>query len=1110
MAASKKSKPGKKSAVEDKRAIAIREAVDGLAKDDVATQVAAVHVALAALAEPQRADAAAAILAETKKGHAVARAYLLTVIDPVGGAAGADTLVKHCATMARGRRAMRAAFVAVCHLATDHAALDAALANFARSELDDPDLLAASVESAERRGDRVGAAAIRARLDVAQRLRPLVADLRGDAPSRARAKLQLADLSADERRHVHMRVLCEPAAVDEEHAAAAAIALIDDPDATAMALSAAMVDMRYRGKNAVVEAWQARVAAGDDVVIRRLIELFDVTAQWANDAAFFEPYIHALYPGSARDDVFGLVTRTLDGEHLAAREAIFEEWLREGEGRRQFTEAQIDVLIRRAAAVAATGDKTDDARAAGRALFYCDHPGARGALIDAMRAAPPPQQGDKLRWNIYYGLSHIDHPDVAPFLVERAFVERHEYWALREALEARIDDDAHRVALATFEARRDDPDAAHAVTFYIEAFLHDAPAPARIVALARLVRGWPNPSPEKDRRRLRHLFAHATLAALEIKANDDARAFLARVRELPAPGWSDFVEIDREQKTEDPLADKVTKKRIADLESGALDRAADEFRAQADAARRAGSPIPADDDRLESLAGCTIASRLLTDEKRHVVWFFDTAGAFHTYDGYGVVPADFDVETALGDNMASFLAGRDVIDDRALMIGDKGARVREVYRLGDRILIADGSGLDMWKQVPVTLVGLAFPEVGTDEAGGRRSSSPGDHDAARAAFVALVANPPDGTHAADPWYVDGAGAVRRKYYTPLESGGYNGDGDAMLAIVGGTITGTMDSGVAEIVREHATRDDAIAALQTWEGKLLARRGGTVTKIWIDRESTQREDTVLASFFEERYRDDQRDAAWHLRGVAEIWDAVVAANLAGVMPDAAVDVGPPATDAEIAAYQASVPAPLPAVLVALWRDVGGGGFSTRDGAYRLLPPVEIVARRDALRADLRTFITTHMKKKDQRAWLDRVDTIDVIATRDEAPLILFDTAQKDPDGRCFITAGSDWWDGALGWHISEDIVASLKRAIEVRIPDVFRLRLGQRASADARRVRMQKGDKFWDGVVDGAELVTRHGSIGTAGKASVKKLASPAAAAAALDKAIGERRAKGFE
>jgi hypothetical protein len=504
--------------------------------------------------------------------------------------------------------------------------------------------------------------------------------------------------------------------------------------------------------------------------------------------------------------------------------------------------------------------------------------------------------------------------------------------------------------------------------------------------------------------------------------------------------------------------------------------------------------MPADDDRLESLAGCTIASRLLTDAKRHVVWFFDTAGALHVYDGYGVVPKDFEVETSLGDKMAAFVGGDAVIAGRALMIGDKGARMREVYRIGDRLLIADGSGLDMWKQVPVELVGLRFAS-----------------DAATAAaFAALIANPPDGTNAADPWYVDGAGAIRRKYYAPLEGGGYNGDGDAMLAILGGTIDGYMDSGVPEIVREHATRDGAIAALEAWEGQLFARRGGIVTKIWIDRESTSREDTVLASFFEERYRSDGKDAAWHLRGLTEMWDAVVAANLAGLLPDVTVTVGPPATDAEIAAYQASVPAPLPGVLVDLWRGVGGGGFSTKDGAYRVLAPVEIVTRRDALRADLRAFIAAKVKKKDQRAWLDRVDTIDVIATHDEAPLILFDIAQHDPDGRCFITAGSDWWESALGWHISEDINAELKRAIEIRVPDVFRIKLGQRASPDARRVRMLKGDKFWDGVVDGAELVTRHGSVGSAGKATVKKLASSEAAAAALEKAIAERRSKGFE
>jgi hypothetical protein len=78
----------------------------------------------------------------------------------------------------------------------------------------------------------------------------------------------------------------------------------------------------------------------------------------------------------------------------------------------------------------------------------------------------------------------------------------------------------------------------------------------------------------------------------------------------------------------------------------------------------------------------------------------------------------------------------------------------------------------------------------------------------------------------------------------------------------------------------------------------------------------------------------------------------------------------------------------------------------------------------------------------------------------------------------------------------------------RLGDIFRLRLGQRASETTRRTRLVKGDKLFEAIVDGTQLLVR--STGkTLFKPTIKNLASPEAAAKAYDAALADARKKGF-
>jgi len=121
--------------------------------------------------------------------------------------------------------------------------------------------------------------------------------------------------------------------------------------------------------------------------------------------------------------------------------------------------------------------------------------------------------------------------------------------------------------------------------------------------------------------------------------------------------------------------------------------------------------------------------------------------------------------------------------------------------------------------------------------------------------------------------------------------------------------------------------------------------------------------TLAEFLEERWRDDDQSAAWHVGAVGEMWDALTAVGLHKQARDIKVSIGPPAPAREIAAYRALTPAALPEELAEACGTVGEASFSSRDGSYRWLGPAEIMARRDELRARVRKWIRKYHPEID---------------------------------------------------------------------------------------------------------------------------------------------------
>ena len=131
--------------------VAIVRLAEALGLRGEAAQCAGLHVQLRKLSRTGAALAATAVLAHTNSGTPVARAYLTTLATPgIVPVPAADVVAKYCAAIARDRKALRGAFVATWARASDMHLVEAAYKNFARELLDDPGLLAAGSEAAQR------------------------------------------------------------------------------------------------------------------------------------------------------------------------------------------------------------------------------------------------------------------------------------------------------------------------------------------------------------------------------------------------------------------------------------------------------------------------------------------------------------------------------------------------------------------------------------------------------------------------------------------------------------------------------------------------------------------------------------------------------------------------------------------------------------------------------------------------------------------------------------------------------------------------------------------------------------------------------------------------
>lgn len=345
---------------------------------------------------------------------------------------------------------------------------------------------------------------------------------------------------------------------------AAVLALADDPRVTDVTVAAELAALTPARKKQVVAAWVERVAAGEAALVTRLLAMFELAALACKDPDELAPFIEPLREVGGLSEVFSHVEEAFVSDRAAVREAMCTRWLADPRAQRVFDDLQIDKLVRCTVAVAEGDADTADRRAATAALRQVVHPGARDALMDAIRHARS-DDNPELRASLYAGLVANRGRHLVPFLTERLFVERAEYGALVAAFGRVLDDGAQRYVMAALAARAKDPGAIHAATVYADT-LARAKAKPQLVELARAVHAW-QPASNDDARRLRHVLELGLAGALSLGRGDEVRALYARARQLPDSPYSDYHVLARDARTPALLDEPRIRKQLASLDA---------------------------------------------------------------------------------------------------------------------------------------------------------------------------------------------------------------------------------------------------------------------------------------------------------------------------------------------------------------------------------------------------------------------------------------------------------------------------------------------------------------------------------------------------------------
>ncbi len=977
----------------------------GLGAESDLSRLWNVHAALAAVPEEHRAALAELVVGEVPAG--LARDWLGTIAgtDPVATASG---FAAKAATVSSGRSFITDLLTDVAAHLEDDGVLYGALENLIAVRPFAPLFMERGSAIARTHGAKELASAIDERHRFVAIYAEVLNDLRSEAAERLQkiALVALERLEPDEQSAAALWVLTEPNVIPAARRWGR-IAAFADPAVDVVTLAWALNESSGIHDEEEVQLGKRAAAAGP-AAIERASEVLGVAVErgLATAIEHLAPAVPAAFATAAgfAHVLAGIARGGAVGTRICEEVRTFARVLDDAQAAR-LVEALLAVEV-----PGATVTAPIDPHALGRAFFYLQHPGAVSALATALQRP----LSDTALDHVHDCLAHIASEPAQLLLLERIYVEHRlvrdlVFSLTRGAIQAR-----HAELLALLEQRP----SVHAAWIALGAQVNWLHRPKAALEIVERVLAWSG-APDADPSKLAYIYGHGVLAALELHRYALGKRALAALEALPDP-----IAVDPTDPKREPVLDDEARVLADALASGQLDAELASLREQSAAARSASQPIAADDDHLGRLGGCKVATRLHTDEMTGEVWFLDAEGAPAYYDGFDVVPPPFSWLHPTADagtrsnQLARFAAGWHV-DARTFCEGDGG--LREVVRSGQRLLMRIHK-----EDHTLTRQTFAFGFSSVERAS--------------AVFAGIDRSPIEGTRRADPFYVSGkkGGAVIRE----LE-----GKPGVCFWRLGREVhVGTTRHDAAAKV--YDTEAEALAAFDALDAELV-ERGEISWKIELDASKRPLTELPLVQWMEDRTRDEDRDVAWHLEALPAIREALLLAELP--LDTVAVALGDPAPEADLVAYERSLPNPLPEPMRAMWRAHATASWQVGEASQRLLAPADVLAQRAALRTRLSSLVQAHAPKQP---W--PIEHLDVLVIDGEGnPTLVFDTRQHTDD--CYADASpealrSPQWYESLAWMFAvgplRDFVAALRRQfLELR-----KLKYGERVSAAKRETR----------------------------------------------------------
>ncbi|MEV0294761.1 SMI1/KNR4 family protein [Nocardia sp. NPDC050710] len=735
--------------------------------------------------------------------------------------------------------------------------------------------------------------------------------------------------------------------------------------------------------------------------------------------------------------------------------------------------------------------------AAGHQLYRFAHPGAQDYLIAALddygrryaesdRANSPvlshrqtmDGQLEDVVANLYSAVRNLNSDAARTALIERLFTERRSIWRMGNALGEIFSAEVHRDAMRRLRDRRDARAAAH----YANALADHVKPRWPKIELLREISDWPIPSDEIDQRVFKYALTVGIVAALEVDEYDLVRTANARRESIAV----DAVEPDmlsRGRDWTDPLDADDLRARMAEVLSGDADAARRALIDKGEQARAAGRPLTRISDvDLGTLAGTTLRLRLLGDRTTGEVWFLDSEGDLHAFDGFGICDTPFRPSRIGYHGMRDFLGEVDEQSERALLWASSRNEFVELVRYLDRIVYRWGVNNGR-----LDTIGLTFPDLA----------------AAENAFARMKATCVAAKYTeSDPWYLPGRAAIMRTFHQP------DAENERLMAFdrprfaVDPAAAADHERRELELYRDGA----ALSCLEsvTWNGHRV------------------REELTVSEWVHARIRDDTQDTAWHVTALGEIAEYLAAQGFTTHSPGLAgfaVEVGPPAAPEDIDALEAELGTPLPDSLRRLWQHIGHAEWRIGGAGLRLLGPGEVLRERPRMR-ELGEEHAATLRGANRQQWEPVLSAMSALVVGLDGTVdTVFSDVAPNSDGRVFAHVdrhpAESWWERSLPWIIATSFLSRFANHLEQAAPETTMLFGGHRRGPDLTRRYFEatgsNGTKFWEITTDpGLDIIaTRHGKAGTVGTISAKRHGDPAKAAAQAAKTIAAKQKSGY-